>query len=220
MAGLELRRRILEIAYKNRLSHLGSYFSAVDIIDDIYSVMQEDDIFILSSGHAAVALYAVLEKHYGICAESLFKKHGGHPHRDEENKIYCSTGSLGLGLSVAVGRAMADRNKQVYCLISDGECAEGSIWESLRFIEENNLANLTVFVNINGYAAYDAVNVDYLVKRLAAFHPRINLCFTSVEEFPFLRGLNAHYHIMNEEDYKLALACLKRKGDFNEKVLR
>ena len=220
MAELELRRRILEIAYKNRLSHLGSYFSAVDIIDDIYGVMQEEDVFILSSGHAAVALYAVLEKRYGICAEELFKKHGGHPHRDEKNKIYCSTGSLGLGLSVAVGRAMANRNKNVYCLISDGECAEGSIWESLRFIEENNLTNLAVFVNINGYAAYDTVDVDYLVKRLVAFHPRISLCFTSVEEFPFLRGLNAHYHIMNEQDYELALACLKRKGDFNEKVLR
>ena len=104
----------------------------------------KEDIFILSSGHAALALYAVLEKYEGKNAEELFLKHGGHPHRDEENGIYCSTGSLGLGITVAVGRALANKNRKVHVLISDGESAEGSVWEALRFIQENNLTNIEV----------------------------------------------------------------------------
>ena len=156
MEDLVLKQRVLDIAYKHRLSHLGSYFSSLDLIDKIYGQMDlETDIFILSCGHAAVALYAVIEKYYNIDAEELFLKHGGHPHRDEENHLHCSTGSLGLGLSVAIGRAMANKNKTVYCLISDGECAEGSIWEGLRFIYEQNIENIKIYVNVNGYCAYD-----------------------------------------------------------------
>jgi transketolase len=204
----DLRKRLVEIAYKNKLGHLGSYFSSLEIIDEIYSRMEEDDIFILSSGHAALALYVVLEKYKGVDAEMLFAKHGGHPHRDEENFIYCSTGSLGLGLTVALGRAVANPNREVYVLISDGECAEGSIWESLKTIYEEGISNITVYVNVNGYAAYKEVEKDYLVNRLESFLPSINIRYTSVEQFPFLKGLNAHYHIMNEENYQEALNIL------------
>jgi transketolase len=131
---MDLKKRILEIAYKNKLSHLGSYLSSLGIIEEIYKKKNPEDIFILSSGHAALALYVVLEKYENKNAEYLLKKHGGHPHRDEENGIYCSTGSLGMGITVAVGRALANPKRKVYVLISDGECAEGSIWEALRFI--------------------------------------------------------------------------------------
>tara|TARA_R110002020_G_scaffold112408_2_gene258643 strand:+ start:66 stop:701 length:636 start_codon:yes stop_codon:yes gene_type:complete len=210
MEDLNLKQRVLDIAYKNKLSHLGSYFSSLGIIDNIYAAMDLDnDIFILSSGHAAVALYAVIEKYYDLDAGELFARYGGHPHRSEKDKIFCSTGSLGMGLTVAVGRAVANPRQKVYCLISDGECAEGSIWEALRYIHENRLDNIEVYANINGYAAYDAVDVDYLSLRLRAFLPRINLVYTSVNTFPFLRGLNAHYHVMSEEDYMTATRELK-----------
>jgi len=204
----ELRKRLVEIAYKNKLGHLGSYFSSLEIIDEIYSKMDKDDIFILSSGHAALALYVCLEKYKGVNADMLFEKHGGHPHRDEENFIYCSTGSLGLGITVALGRAVANPNRKVHVLISDGECAEGSIWESLKTIVEQNITNIEVYVNVNGYAAYMEVNSVYLEQRLKAFLPSINIRYTSVEQFPFLKGLNAHYHIMNEENYQEALNIL------------
>ena len=202
---VDLKKRILEIAYKHKLGHLGSYLSAAEIVDEIYKNKNSDDIFILSSGHAALALYAALEKYEGKNAEELFLKHGGHPHRDEENGIYCSTGSLGLGITVAVGRALANKNRKVHVLISDGESAEGSVWEALRFIKESNLSNIEVYVNVNGYAAYDKVDVKYLVDRLKVFLPTINIRYTSVNQYPFLRGLNAHYHVMSEEDYKSTL---------------
>ncbi len=200
----ELKKRLVEIAYKNKLSHLGSYFSSLQIIDNIYSKMGKDDIFILSSGHAALALYVVLEKYKGVDAEMLFAKHGGHPHRDEEHHIYCSTGSLGLGICVALGRAVANPNRRVWVLISDGESAEGSVWESLKTIQEEEISNIEVYVNVNGYAAYKEVDQVYLINRLKAFLPTINIVHTTVEQFPFLKGLNAHYHVMSEENYKQA----------------
>ena len=202
---VDVKKRILEIAYKHKLSHLGSYLSAAGIIEEIYENKDPNDIFILSSGHAALALYSVLEKYEDKNAEELFLKHGGHPHRNEDDGIYCSTGSLGLGITVAVGRALANKNRKVHVLISDGESAEGSIWEALRFIKESNLSNIEVYVNINGYAAYDKVDVKYLVDRLKVFLPTINIRYTSVNQYPFLRGLNAHYHVMSEQDYKSTL---------------
>ena len=197
-----LKKRIADIAYKNNLSHLGSYYSSLGIIEEIYKKKSKDDIFILSSGHAALALYVVMEKYEGMDAEKLFETYGGHPHRNEKDRIYCSTGSLGLGLLVAIGRAMANRERKVYCLISDGECAEGSIWEGLRFIKESKIENLEVYVNVNGYAAYDTVDTKYLEERLVAFLPNINIRRTKVSHYSFLRGLNAHYHVMKEDDYK------------------
>ena len=92
-----------------------------DIINNIFANTLSDDIFILSNGHAAVALYVVLEKYYDVDAEDLLKEHGEHPKRDDRF-IHCSTGSLGQGITVAVGRAIAKPNRDVHCLISDGEC--------------------------------------------------------------------------------------------------
>jgi transketolase len=202
---MNLKKRIAVIAYKNKLGHLGSYFSSVDIIDEIYSKMNKDDIFILSSGHAALALYVCLEKYKGQDAEFLFAENGGHPHRNEKRGIYCSTGSLGLGLCVALGRAVVNPNRKVYVLISDGEAAEGSIWEALKTIQEGDINNLEVYANLNGYAAYKEVDSAYLTKRLQAFLPRINIRYTNVEQYSFLKGLNAHYHVMNEDNYNEVL---------------
>ena len=201
MVSNKLKKRILDIAFSKKLGHLGSYLSSVDIIDKIFQTKNKDDIFILSCGHAALALYVVIEKYHSIDASYLFETHGGHPHLDEKNEIFCSTGSLGMGITVATGRALANRKRDVYVLISDGECAEGSIWESLRYIEEKNINNLHVFVNMNGYSAYSSIDRDYLKRRLYAFLPRINIIETKSDELPFLNGLNAHYHIMSEKDY-------------------
>jgi transketolase len=206
---VELKKRIIEIAYKYKLGHLGSYFSSLDVINNIYQKMDKEDIFILSSGHAALALYVCLEKYRGQNAEELFLKHGGHPHWDEDMGIHCSTGSLGLGITIALGRAIANPNRKVYVLISDGECAEGSVWEALKTIMEQKITNIEVHININGYAAYREVDTDYLTSRLKSFLPNICLHYTSVEHFPFLKGLNAHYHIMKENDYQTALELLK-----------
>lgn len=197
-----LKQRLLDLCYFNKLHHLGSYFSALDIIDNIYQEMQNEDIFILSCGHSAVALYVVLEKYHGFDAQKLIEQFGDHPKLSDEYKIHCSTGSLGLGILVAVGRAFVNRNRNVYCLISDGEAAEGSVWEALKFAHENKLDNLKIYVNANGYSAYDKVNIDYLEKRIKAFNESVQVVRTKVEHFDFLKGLDAHYYCMNQKDYE------------------
>src|SRR5581483_4634993 len=149
----KLKKRILDISYKHKLSHIGSCLTAVDIIEEIYKTKKEEDIFVLSCGHAGLALYVILENIYGLDAEELFKKHGVHPNKCIEDKIYCSSGSLGHGLPIAIGMALANKERKIYCLISDGELAEGSIWESLRFINEQQINNIEIYVNINGYSA-------------------------------------------------------------------
>jgi transketolase len=202
-----LYKRLLEICYTNKLHHLGSYFSSIETLDKIYSEMGEDDIFILSNGHAVVALYVILEKYYGLDAQELLDKYGEHPKRNEIDKIYCSTGSLGMGITVAVGRALANPDRNVYCMISDGECAEGSVWEALRFAYEKNVHNLKIYVNANGWAAYDPVDLDYLEDRIKAFNPFANFVRTTVEHFG-LTGLDAHYTNFTDQQYQEAIESL------------
>jgi transketolase len=184
--------------------------SCVDAINMIFTKKHPDDIFILSNGHASLAQYVVLEKFYSIDAEMLFKKHGGHPHLDVKNHIYCSTGSLGMGIAASVGRALANPQRTVHVMLSDGECAEGVVWESLRYIADKPILNIQVYVIHNGFGAYGEIPLETLYKRLVAFSGQNNLTVIkdvqkATEHFPFLKGLNAHYHVMSEENYKLGL---------------
>jgi transketolase len=195
-------KRIIDITYQEKLSHLSSCLSAWPIINEIYNKKLPDDVFILSNGHAGLALYCELEARYGIDPVALLHKHGIHPGKDLENHIWCSTGSLGSGLPIAVGHALADRQKNVWCLISDGEAAEGSIWESLRFIHTAKLLNLHVYVNINGMSAYEYLDVEYLIRRLVTFLPRIHIRVSEPTKFQFAEGLLTHYYVLKPEDYK------------------
>jgi transketolase len=203
----KLYRRLLDICYKNKLHHLGSYFSSLEILDRIYKNMNKDDIFILSNGHAVVALYVILEKYHGLDAQSLLDKYGEHPKRNELDKIFCSTGSLGMGITVSVGRAIANPNRNVYCMISDGECAEGSVWEALRFSNDYDIKNLKIYVNANGWSAYDSVDLDLLENRIKSFNPKVEFCRTSIEHFG-LKGLDAHYTNFTEKQYQEAITLL------------
>lgn len=197
----DVERRVVDISYKEKIGHLSSNLNAVNIIDEIYKTKKPSDPFILSSGHAALALYVVLEKYENQNAEELFHKHGVHPHRDLDNGLHCSTGSLGMGITVAVGHALADRTRDVYCLISDGEAGEGSVWEALRFIYEAKLDNLKVYANVNGMIAYDMIDREYISNRLKAFLPSIRIRNTEPPNWPFAQGVLTHYYVLKPEDY-------------------
>lgn len=198
----KLEQRIVDISYKNGLGHLSSNLTAVNLIDSIYKVKKEKEIFVLDSGHAALALYCVLEKIYFKDAEELFNKHGVHPNRDLEDLIYCSAGSLGQGLPIAIGMALADRKRNVYILTSDGAMAEGSNWESLRIAGEQRLENLKIMVNANGTGAYGKIDSDLLDTRLQMFYPSL-VIRTNMFKYPdYLQGFDGHYKVLNEEEYK------------------
>ena len=187
----QLHHRILEISKKHKCSHLGGSLTSADIISDIYFEKKEDEPFILSCGHNAMALYVVLEQHYGFDAEQLYLKHGTHPNRSIEDKIYCSTGSLGMGISIALGMAIANRDKNVYCLISDGESFEGVLWEVANVVHKYKVSNLKIYLNYNGFAAYDPVAQDH-INRLKVLFPEMKVIKTNVEDYG-LKGLEAHY---------------------------
>jgi transketolase len=198
----DLTKRIFELSYKHKLSHIGSCLTSVNIIDKMYQERKTNEPFILSNGHAGLALYVVLEKHYFKDAEELVKKYGTHPDRCLVDGIYCSTGSLGQGITVAVGMALANRKRNVYCVMSDGECNEGSVWEALRIASDHRLENLRIAVVANGYSAYNKMDVDLLDSRLQMFYPCL-VVRTNLFQYPdWLQGLAAHYVVMNEQQYE------------------
>ena len=191
--------RLIELCYKHKLHHVSSYFSVLPVLYKIFSQKKEDDVFILSNGHSSTALYVVLEELYDIDAEKMIEEHGMHPKMSHQDKIFCSTGSLGMGITVATGAAFSKRERDVYVVISDGECAEGSVWEALRFKSDNNLNNLKVFVNANGYTAYDTVDISNLENRLKSFCKDINF-YDTRSDFEFLNCVDGHYKQINDSN--------------------
>ncbi len=224
----DIRLRLLKILYKGQSSHIGSCLNVIDLIDCIYAVKKKDDPFVLSSGHAAASLYTILEK-YNYLKNPNIKKLGFHPKRNVKYGIDVSTGSLGQGLSIAVGMALANRRRDVYCVVSDGECTEGSIWESLRVVHELALYNLKIIVSANGWGAYgpiygkdlqrrirgfgftlihvDGHNTSRIIKALRTKNHKAVVFFatTSSEQLSFLHGIHAHYLIMDRTNYQISI---------------
>lgn len=196
-----LERRIIDLSYKHKLSHIGSCLATVNTLDKIYSIKKKDEPLILSNGHAGLALYVVLEKYEGHNAEELLEKHGVHPNRDMDHGIWCSTGSLGHGVAIGVGMAMANKDRNVYIVTSDGDCAEGSVWEALAIARKFQMENIRISLIANGYSAYDEVDIIDLDNRINSFYPTLTVR-TNLYAYPdWLQGLRAHYHIMTEEQY-------------------
>ena len=157
MTNKDLIKKVVEGSKKYKLGHCGSALSCLDIVDCLYKdVLKEDDLFILSKGHGSMALYSVLEQ-YGHKQEWAM-----HPELNENKGIYATTGSLGHGLPIGVGRAFAKKLKnkpgRVYVLMGDGEMAEGSVWESLILAKTLKLDNLTALIDHNKYGAVYRIN--------------------------------------------------------------
>ena len=150
-----IRRAIIETAYKTQAGHIASSLSCVEILMALYQVKRPQDIIILSKGHAALALYATWDvlgltetgKLATFCQNGT--ELGGHPDCLKNRLICASTGSLGQGLSIACGIALADRSRTTYCVIGDGEMNEGQIWEAIMFAAQYRLVNLVVVVDNN-----------------------------------------------------------------------
>jgi transketolase N-terminal domain/subunit len=201
----KLERRLIDLSYDKKLSHISSCLGALPILDKLYMVKKPEEPLILSNGHAFAALAVVLEKYEGKDASTLIDKHGTHPNRCLEDGIWASTGSLGQGLPIAVGMALANRERNVYVLASDGEMAEGSMWEAMRIASEKRLENLRLTVTANGLGGYSHIDVDWLDLRMQNFYPSL-VVKTNTFRYPdFLNGLDGHYTVMNEEQYRKAI---------------
>ena len=196
-----IEQRILKISKKHNLSHIGSCLIASNPIEAIYKTKKPDEPFILSNGHAGLALYCVLEAWGFGDAEEIYKKHGTHPNRDTKMGIWASTGSLGHGIGIAVGMALSDRKRLVYVMISDGECAEGSVWEALRIAGEQQLENIRVVILCNGFGAYGSIETDLLEERMKHFYPSVAVKANLFNYPDWLQGQEGHYVVMTDEQY-------------------
>jgi transketolase len=171
-------------------SHIGGAFSSMEIFAALYSIANiEDpkadtrDRIIVSKGHCVLSYYTALWQKGFVSEDELntFDTNGtsfhGHPHRCLDKGMEFSAGSLGLGMSFAVGVALACKSKginnRIYVLLGDGECNEGIVWESLMAISNYNLYNMTIIVDWNKYqvdgATSDVMNIAPLKSKFEAF---------------------------------------------------
>ena len=178
-----IRLNILNLTFKAKSSHIGSCLSIVEILVAIYSgILKKSDRFILSKGHAALALYATLYEKKFISQKTLssFGSNGTILMNHVSNKVNgveFSTGSLGHGLPVSVGKALKfkinkEKNK-VFVLMSDGEINEGTTWESLLFASHHKLDNLNIIIDYNKIQSMDFVkkvmNIEPLIEKFQSF---------------------------------------------------
>ena len=182
----KIRRIVLDQSKRAGVGHIGSALSVVDIVAAAYAGVLEiaspddpdRDRFILSKGHAALAVYAALflrgwltqEDLDGYCGDGALL--GTHPEHALRGVDF-STGSLGHGLSIGAGSALAGRllgsRRRVFVLLSDAECNEGSVWEAAMFAAHHRLSNLVAIIDLNGQQALgytrDVMNLSPMAAR-------------------------------------------------------
>jgi transketolase len=172
-AAAAIRQRVIELSHSAGTPHLGSSLSCVDVLTALYwSVMKVDpqrpndadrDRFILSKGHAALALYVTLCQR-GFFGDDVLRTYncdGGtlaeHPGPGCVAGVEAATGSLGHGLALGIGMALAGRLQKrayrVFVVLGDGECNEGSVWEAAMFAPAHHLSRLAVVVDYNKWQA-------------------------------------------------------------------
>jgi transketolase len=190
---LKIRRNVLKMLQIAGSGHTGGSLSEVEIIVALYNYeliynskkpnMPKRDRFILSKGHGCPSLYAVLadcgyfDEDWLWTLRKFGTKLQGHPQKDISMGIEASTGSLGQGLSIAIGLSLAakmdNKDYRTYCLMGDGELQEGQIWEAAMMAAHNNLDNLCGIVDCNklqidGFLK-DVMNIEPLADKWQAF---------------------------------------------------
>lgn len=164
----KIRENIIKASFESKNGHIPTSFSIIEILVSVYNTMKHNpncpndinrDIFILSKGHAALGYYSVLSAFKYFSSEELLKfgifksRLGCHPDRLKVPGVEASCGSLGHGIGIAVGMALAFKikqvNRKVYVLIGDGESNEGSVWEAVMIAVNQKLDNLVILYDNN-----------------------------------------------------------------------
>lgn len=190
----ETRKKIFEIVCRNKAGHLASSLSSVEILTVLYfggilnyrsqePQWENRDRFVLSKGHSALGYYVTLARAGFFSLEEVDTfcvagtKYGGLPLKDKVIGVEATTGSLGHGLSFAVGIAInakiLKKKYLTYVLVGDGESQEGSIWEAALFIAQNKLINLVIIIDYNKIQATgrckDIIGLEPYRKKWEAF---------------------------------------------------
>ena len=184
----KMKCQIVSASHSAKEGHIPSALSVLDILWVLYDqVMKIDstqpnnlmlDRFILSKGHASLALYSVLAEKGFFSSENMTdfckydSKLGGHPNCNKIPGIEASTGSLGHGFPMAVGLALGSKirhiDNRIFCLIGDGECNEGTIWESALLASHHGLSNICTIVDYN-HSTDRALKVGDIAEKFRSF---------------------------------------------------
>jgi len=184
-----LRIRICELAAKGGEGHVPSALSVLDIVWVIYDKFIDlkkvnnskidREHFIMSKGHGCLAQYVVLEEKKLVKKKNLDtylsfnSQFGGHPDHNKIKGVEASTGSLGHGFPIAAGIAYAKKllklDSKVFCLVGDGECNEGTIWETCLLASNYKLNNLVCIIDKN-LSSDRAIKIDDITKKFKSFN--------------------------------------------------
>ena len=192
-------------------AHLGGSFSMIETLLVLYEViMKKNDKFILSKAHASFPLCILLRE------KGLKPKLTTHLELDPKNGIYCTTGSLGHGLPIATGMAFAKKHKnktgKIYVMISDGECQEGTTWESLLIASKHKLDNLIVLVDYNKIQALSRLNDALPLKNLSKKFKAFNWKCINVKDGHSFKSLEKSFKKINKKGKPTALIVNTIKG--------
>lgn len=189
----EIRKKTFECIASIGQGHIGGSLSIVDVLTVLYfkhmnvdvnnAKMEGRDRLVVSKGHAGPAVYATLAQKGYIKEEELKTLNRfdtnlpSHCDMNKTNGVDMTTGSLGQGISCAVGMALASKiakdNATIYCIIGDGESQEGQVWEALMYASQKKLDNLIIFLDNNGMQIDDYVknlnNLDNIYDRFNSF---------------------------------------------------
>lgn len=230
----DMRKNIIRSIYYAKSGHPGGSLSAADFIAYLYCKemkvyseaprADDRDRFVLSKGHAAPALYAALAQK-GFFPESdliTLRKHDsylqGHPNMNSIPGIDMTSGSLGQGISAAVGMAkgakILKKNIRIYTLLGDGECAEGQVWEAFLFAAHYNLDNLCVAIDVNKLQidgpTESVMNTNPIDEKLRAFG--FNVITIDGHNLDEIESAFEAFHNMSKKPTAIILNTLKGKG--------
>ena len=219
----EIRRNIVQMVARAKAAHIGGALSVVDILTVLYFGIlklkpenpdwKERDRLILSKGHAAAALYATLVQR-GIAPKKCLKdyyadgsKLAGHPSIGCLPGVEASTGSLGHGLPIGLGMALADKydkkESRTFVVLSEGDCNEGSSWEAIMMASQLKLDNLIAIVDYNKIQAMGATKD---IMDLEPFKDKLESFGWKVKE------VNGHNHQEIKKAFVCGLKCLRPVG--------
>ena len=188
----KIRKNIIQLSFSSKSAHLGSCLSSVEILISVFKFSKKNRIeVIFSKGHAAMAYYATLAV-FGFIKNFSYKhylkkgsKFWAHISKYKNNFLKFSFGSLGYGLGISAGLALGYRNikkkRTIFCILSDGELNEGSVWESLMFISHHKLNNVIIIIDYNKFQSFGKLEEVIDLKSYKNKFQSFNFDFQSVD---------------------------------------